>query len=81
MLIHRTKDGKEIPLNKLEDQHLINIIAFIKKKAQAGIVINVFGDEGEYGPYYDEDTIYGEEAEELLNLKEYKKELKIRGRS
>lgn len=83
MLTHRTKDGKEVPLNKLEDQHLRNIIAYIKKRAQAGITINLFAydDGGEFGPYYDEDIIYGEEAEDYLNLKEYRKELKRRSRS
>lgn len=81
MFMHKTKDGREIPLNKIEDQHLINIIAYIKKKAHAGITINRFAGDGDLGfePYYDEDTIYGKEAEDYLNLKKYRKELKRRG--
>lgn len=81
MFMHKTKDGREIPLNKIEDRHLINIIAYIKKRAQAGIPINLFAYDGggEFGPYYDEDIIYGEEAEDYLNLKKYREELKRRG--
>jgi len=36
---HRTKDGKYIPLDKLEDTHLLNILRFYKEKAKKGIEV------------------------------------------
>ena len=36
---HKTKDGRYIPLDKLEDSHLRNILKFYKEKAKKGIEV------------------------------------------
>lgn len=38
-LIHVTRDGKEIKLSEMTDEHLINTIRFIENKAKDGIEI------------------------------------------
>ena len=74
--IHVTKDGQEIPINNLENDHLINIINWIKRRAEIGFVIGggcPFDPESMWA-----DLIQGNEAEEYLNLKIYEKEAKKR---
>jgi hypothetical protein len=71
--IHTTKDGERIPLSQLENRHLINIIKFIKRRAEGGV--DKFG--GVFGNI-EEDMLYGLEALEYLNYDIYVNELERR---
>lgn len=76
---HKTKDGKKIKLSDLELSHLKNIIRWIENHAKNGLTIQDGG--GTYGMdsfWYDEDTIFGDEAKKHLKYKRYIKELKRR---
>jgi hypothetical protein len=78
---HKTKDGRYIPLNKLEDSHLINILKFYKKKADVGVEVTtryfgLFGDNDMDA--YDVDILYGEAALKALNYYAYEEEAKLR---
>jgi len=78
---HRTKDGKYIPLDKLEDTHLLNILRFYKEKAKKGIEVTTryFGILGENDTdAYDVDILYGEAALKELNYYAYEEEAKLR---
>ena len=81
MHIHITKDGKQIPLNKLELNHLKNIIKVHRRMSKEGVVVR-YGSAGfgfDDDCYYDEDVCYGDEALEILNHHHYLRELKKRG--
>ena len=76
--IWTTKDGKEIPYSKIEDRHLLNILAMIKRKAKEmdGEIID--------GGGYDMDEIWYVEGDEQdwrkkLGYKPILKEVKRRG--
>ena len=74
-IMHKCKDGRLMCLNyhnpygkdipRIDDQHLLNIIAYVKRRSKAGIV------------YLDE-IVYGKEAKQLLNYGIYKTEAKNR---
>lgn len=67
-----TINGDEIPYNKLEDSHLLNILKFIERKAKNGITVFVVGG----GMGWDGDDIwcdeYEIEGEEVLERYDYK---------
>lgn len=79
MKFHKTKLGDKIPLCDLELNHLENIINWIEKKSIDGLKV-CFGGGGNYAEdmWYDEDILYGKEAKEELNYKDYILELKSR---
>lgn len=76
---HTDREGRQTPIQSLELSHLINIIAFIKRKAKEGITI-MYGTDGVDvdDMHYDEDYLEGKEVRKYLGLKVYKKELKRR---
>ena len=76
---HLTKTGKSIPLNKLTNAHLLNIIRYLKRKAASGVAL-MQGCSGPSGDdiYYDEVIVTGPEAEEVLHIPIYEEELKRR---
>ncbi len=84
--LHKCKDGKIVDVRgvsnahpKMEDDHLLNTIAYIKKRAKGGIKISYGGGECPDTFWYDEDWLFGEEAKKYLSYKIYKKEAQRRG--
>nr|OQX98987.1 MAG: hypothetical protein B6I27_01600 [Erwiniaceae bacterium 4572_131] len=75
---HVTKDGREIPLNKLDLSHLKNIIRWIERKAKEGVKISYGGGVDAEDIWYDEYILYGNDALNELDYKKYIKELKRR---
>ena len=69
--MHTTKGGQKIPLNKLEDSHLQNIINLIERKAKEGIIVRYGGGSKPDDFWYDEDHLYGEEALNKMHYYEY----------
>jgi hypothetical protein len=77
--LHKTKEGLEIPITALSDEHLKNIIAYIKRKAKIGIMIGYGGGGGDVdNMWYDEIELYGKKVKKHLHYKIYKNELKRR---
>jgi hypothetical protein len=79
MKYHKIKDGKKIKLADLELIHLENIIKWIKRKAKEGLIV-VYGGSGSSAEdmWYDEDTLFGEDAKRQLNFYDYTEELNRR---
>jgi hypothetical protein len=76
---HKTKDGRYIPLDKLEDSHLLNILKFYKRRAKEGIkIFNNFSSGSDNMSLLDFETLYGEAALEALNYYAYEEEAKLR---
>lgn len=75
---HVTKDGKSIPLDKLADRHLENIIKSIEKRAVEGIIVRHGGGTTADDMWMEEETIYGEFAKLQLGYKDYVDELNSR---
>ena len=52
-----TKDGKRIEYKKLEDSHLLNILAWIKRNAEKGVTITTgcVGWDGDEPDYWEEE--------------------------
>lgn len=74
MYRHTTKDGTEILLSDMTDQHLINTYYHVKRKAKEGLGTRyVFGDSSDR--YCVENTLYDRDAEIKLNLDEYIEEI------
>lgn len=63
--IWKTKDGQEIPVNKLEDSHLTNILKMYFNSAEEGYECG--GGFNDIDDYWLE-LYYGEEAFEMLGL-------------
>ena len=64
-VIHVTKTGKRIPIRKLEDAHLVNIIKRHHRRANEGIFIGS-GIPGDHDTFWGE-TVYGYDALRELN--------------
>jgi hypothetical protein len=81
MEIHITKSGVKIPINKLEDSHLLSIINFIKKKSEEGVTYRFGGGLSADDMWYEEEIIFGKKAKKILGYKKYKQELERRNRN
>jgi hypothetical protein len=75
---HKDKDGNLVELSELKLSHLYNIIAWIQKRARAGVVITS-GSTIPGAEYLDTDTYYGDEARDFLHYDNYIRELTKRG--
>lgn len=74
-----TKEGKEIPYRKLENSHLLNILRFIRAKAEDGIIVEEARDTFDLDSiYFVEEEYSGEEVLEMLDYKGLEKEAKRR---
>ena len=81
MTYHTTKDGEEIPLDKLSDSHLTNILRMMERRAAEGIKIRSGGGGPDCSDmWYDEEHLKGNDALEEMNyfdyLGEYSRRLK-----
>ena len=73
-----TKDGDEIAYKDLDDNHLLNIIKLINKKAIEGCTICSGGGHDPDEMWYDEETIYGEDVKQYFHLNDLMREAKKR---
>lgn len=74
-----TAGGDDIPLRELEESHLLNILHFIEKRAETGLLRQVGGGGWDVDDmWYDEWTIEGDEVLEYFNYKDIIKEIKRR---
>mgnify|MGYP005847364955 CR=1 FL=1 len=73
--IHLAADGREIPLPNMGSQHLINCIELIERRAVQGLTTRRGGfgpDNNE--PWYDEETIFGQDVLRAMSYQEYANE-------
>ena len=74
MNIWTTKEGKKISYVNLEDSHLLNILKWIEKVADTGVVIQLFGCDWDE----QEEVIYDEDVFEHYDYHGLLKEVKRR---
>jgi hypothetical protein len=75
---HTTKGGRTILIKDMTDPHLLNTIAFIKRRAKEGVLIRRGGGTTAEDIWYDEEYIYGAEALDHLNFNAYVAEARRR---
>jgi hypothetical protein len=73
-----TKDGKEIPYNKLEDGHLLNILRLIERKAKDGLSCQAGGGFDIDDMWYDEWVEFGQDVYYRFDYEGLLKEAKKR---
>lgn len=85
-LLHRCKDGRIVDIRgiskeypPMSDEHLLNCINYIKRRAKEGIKIMTGGGSTPEDFWMDLEYITGKKAKKHLKYKEYKKEAKRRG--
>lgn len=76
---HVTKDGKQMDIRDMSDDHLLNMIKLIKRKAKEGVVLAFGGGSSPDDFYYEEEQYLGRDVKEMMRYKKYKKEAKRRG--
>ena len=74
MRTHTTKDGKRIKLRDMTDSHLTATIRLFERRAKEGVTIRSGGGNCAEDMWYDEDTLYGDDALEELGYADYVKE-------
>lgn len=77
MDMHRTRDGKLIPISQMTDAHLRNMIDLIERKAKEGVEL-VTGDMFDGDPECEIDVISGDDVRRSMNHAVYVAELKRR---
>ena len=78
-MVHTDRDGNKTKLCDLKTDHLINIIKYIERKAEKGLIVCSGGGGWDVDEmWYDEDFIEGEEVLEYMDYKKYVKELNNR---
>lgn len=85
-LLHKCKDGRIVDIRgisdkypKMDDQHLLNTINYIKRRAKEGVMVREGGGSDADSFWYDEDVLFGKEVKKYLQYKKYKKEAIKRG--
>jgi hypothetical protein len=74
-----TKTGEKIPYKKLEDSHLLNILQWVKSKADTGFLLESGGGGHNADDiWYDSKWIEGQKVLDYYNYKELLKEAKRR---
>lgn len=77
-MYHKTKDGRKIKLSDMSIDHLKNVIKMLENIAKNGLTIRDGGGSCSEEYWFEEYTLYGEEALEHLNYEKYVNELKRR---
>jgi len=77
MDMHRTRDGKLIPISQMTDAHLRNMISLIERKAEEGVEL-VTGDMFDGDPECEVDEIFGDDVRRFMGHAVYVAELKRR---
>jgi len=62
-----TVDGTEIPYSKIKDDHLLNIIKFIERRAETGITVSEASGFDVDDMFITDREISGEEALEYMD--------------
>jgi hypothetical protein len=71
---HRTREGKRIRLQDMDDQHLANAIRLIESRAKEGIILRCGGGVDFDNFWYDEEELHGEEALSVMHYDRYVEE-------
>ena len=77
MDMHRTRDGKLIPISQMTDAHLRNMIDLIERKAEEGVEL-VNGDMFDGDRECEIDEIFGDDVRRFMGRAAYVAELKRR---
>jgi hypothetical protein len=74
-MFHKTKDGRNIHIASMDDNHLLNTYNLLKQKAQKGFIIRDGGGNFADEMWFEENFFHGKEALEKLNIRAYMLEL------
>jgi len=74
-----TKEGEEIEYSKLEDSHLLNILAYIEKVSKKGLLVTNGGGVDSDDIWFDETEVKGTEVKHLLDYYSLRALAKKRG--
>lgn len=78
---HETGDGRLIEIKHLTDEHLVNIISMIERKARDGVEVIFGGGHGDYTEMWcDVEYLDGEDVLDYFDYNKYKKEQQRRKR-
>ena len=77
MDMHRTRDGKLIPISQMTDAHLRSVIKLIDRKAEEGVE-RVTGDMFGGDQECEVDEIFGYDVRRFMGRAVYEAELKRR---
>jgi len=77
-LMHRTKDGRQIPIRDMTDSHLAATMVMMERLAAEGVTVQDGGGTYAEDMWYDEETLYGHEALEHLGYEHYEREQRRR---
>ena len=72
-MYHKTREGEKILIQDMDNNHLINTMKFIERKAAEGLTVR-YGGGSHDDFYYDEDHYIGEDALKYMNFYAYKNE-------
>lgn len=75
---HRTRDGTLIPLSKLTDVHLANIVHNIEQCAKHGLTVILSGGDSPDTFYYDERILRGSDVFDHMGYEFYRTEQRRR---
>jgi hypothetical protein len=71
---HTTKDGKQMLISEMSDEHLFNTLKRIVLQSKQGVLVELEFNE-EQGKEFGFETYYGKKALDLLNYESYAKEM------
>jgi len=75
-----TANGEEVAYEKLEDNHLLNILRFIEKKAEEGITLSYGGGAWDIDDlWFEEEHLSGQKVKDHFDFKNLAKEALKRG--
>ena len=77
--LHKTRDGRKIPLREMGDIHLLNTLSLISSKAKVGVTVRRGGGSSPDDFWYEEEHFSGKDALEYLSYDRYLEEAKRRG--
>ena len=79
--LHKTKQGSQIEISDMTDDHLKATIRLIENKSKKGVKVQVGGGNCAEDIWYDEEFIYGKDVLDKMRYSDYVNEYNSRVRN